>query len=56
MAEAETQLERYSRDEKFQKVVGHTTLKKVVLIFSGTRLVYHGEAAARPDPLLQPQP
>jgi hypothetical protein len=42
-AEAEAQLDRYSRDEKFQKAIGHTTLKKVVLIFSGTRLVYHGE-------------
>jgi hypothetical protein len=38
------QLKRYSRDEKFLiKVIGETTLKKVVLIFSGTRLVYHGE-------------
>jgi hypothetical protein len=42
-AEAEAQLDRYGRDEKFQKAVGQTTLKKVVLIFSGTRLVYHGE-------------
>jgi hypothetical protein len=42
-AEAEAQINRYSRDEKFQKAVGQTTLKKVVLIFSGTRLVYHGE-------------
>jgi hypothetical protein len=42
-AGAEAQLNRYSRDEKFQKAAGHTTLKKVVLIFSGTRLVYHGE-------------
>ncbi len=42
-AEAEAQLNRYSRDKKFQKAVGQTTLKKVVLIFSGTRLLYHGE-------------
>jgi hypothetical protein len=41
--EAEAQLNRYSLDDKFQKAIGQTTLKKVVLIFSGTRLVYHGE-------------
>ncbi len=41
--EAEGQLKRYSLDEKFQKAIGETTLKKVVLIFNGTRLVYHGE-------------
>jgi hypothetical protein len=42
--EAETQLDRYSRDEKFQKVIGSTVLKKLVLIFCGHRLVYKGEA------------
>ncbi|MDQ1350068.1 MAG: hypothetical protein QG657_369 [Acidobacteriota bacterium] len=41
--EAEDQLKRYSPDEKFQKAIGQTTLKKIILIFSGTRLVYHGE-------------
>jgi hypothetical protein len=41
--EAESQLDRYSRDEKFQKAIGHTTLKKLVLIFSGNRMVYHAE-------------
>ncbi|MCX6578634.1 MAG: PD-(D/E)XK nuclease domain-containing protein, partial [Candidatus Aminicenantes bacterium] len=41
--EAEAQLNRYSQDDKFHKAIGQTTLKKVVLIFSGTRLVYHGE-------------
>ena len=41
--EAEAQLKRYSQDEKFQKAIGQTTLKKVVLLFSGARLVYHGE-------------
>jgi hypothetical protein len=46
-AEAESQLNRYGGDEKFQKVIGSTTLKKLVLIFFGHRLVYHGEAAAR---------
>ena len=44
--EAESQLDRYNRDEKFQKAIGHTTLKKLVLIFRGSRLVYKGESAA----------
>jgi hypothetical protein len=43
--EAESQLHTYCRDEKFQKVIGTTTLKKLVLIFSGHRLVYKGEVA-----------
>ncbi len=42
--EAEAQLNRYGGDEKFQKAIGSTTLKRVVLIFCGHRLVYHGEA------------
>ncbi|MCX6579953.1 MAG: AAA family ATPase [Candidatus Aminicenantes bacterium] len=41
--EAETQLNRYSLDEKFQKAIGGTTLKKLVLIFCGNRMVYHDE-------------
>ena len=41
--EAEAQLNRYSADEKFKKAIGSTTLKKLVLIFSGNRLVYRGE-------------
>ena len=41
--EAEAQLNQYSRDEKFQKAIGRTTLKKLVLIFCGHRLVSHGE-------------
>jgi hypothetical protein len=41
--EAEDQLKRYSLDEKFLKAIGQTTLKKLVLIFCGHRLVYHGE-------------
>ena len=45
--EAEEQLRQYSLDEKFQKAIGQTMLKKVVLIFSGTQLVYHDEAAAK---------
>ena len=44
--EAESQLERYSPDEKFRKAVGPTTLKKLVLIFCGNRLAYHSEAQA----------
>jgi hypothetical protein len=43
LEEAEAQLNRYSRDEKFQKAIGHTTLKKVVLIFCGTRLENQSE-------------
>ncbi len=43
--EAESQLDKYSRDEKFQKITGTTTLKKLVLIFCGNRLVYKGESA-----------
>ncbi len=41
--EAEKQLNRYSLDEKFQKTIGQTTLKKLVLIFCGNRMVYHDE-------------
>jgi hypothetical protein len=41
--EAEDQLNRYSLDEKFQKAIGGTTLKKLVLIFCGNRMVYHDE-------------
>jgi len=41
--EAERQLDKYSLDEKFQKSIGQTTLKKLVLIFSGYRMVHHGE-------------
>ncbi len=41
--EAETQLNQYSLDEKFQKAIGGTTLKKLVLIFCGNRMVYHDE-------------
>ena len=41
--EAETQLSSYGRDEKFQKAIGPTTLKKLILIFCGNRMVYHDE-------------
>jgi hypothetical protein len=41
---AEKQLNQYCLDEKFQKAIGQTTLKKLVLIFSGNRMVYHSEA------------
>ncbi|MDQ1352519.1 MAG: hypothetical protein QG657_2825 [Acidobacteriota bacterium] len=41
--EAESQLNRYSLDEKFRKSIGQTTLKKLVLIFSGNRMVHHSE-------------
>ncbi len=46
-AEAEAQPERYSPDEKFQKAIGQTRLKGLVLIFCGHRLVYKGEAQTR---------
>jgi hypothetical protein len=42
--EAENQLNQYSLDEKFQKAIGGTTLKKLVLIFCRNRMVYHDEA------------
>jgi len=41
--EAETQLTQYCLDEKFRKSIGQTTLKKLVLIFSGNRMVHHSE-------------
>jgi hypothetical protein len=41
--EAEAQLNRYSRDEKYRKAIGHTPLKKVVLIFCGNRLESQSE-------------
>jgi hypothetical protein len=41
--EAEAQLDQYSLDEKFRESIGQTTLKKLVLIFSGNRMVYHAE-------------
>ncbi|MDQ1354060.1 MAG: hypothetical protein QG657_4369 [Acidobacteriota bacterium] len=40
---AQQQLSRYSLDEKFQKTIGQTTLKKLVLIFCGNRMIYHDE-------------
>ena len=41
--EAENQLNKYSSDEKLRKSIGQTTLKKLALIFSGNRMVYHSE-------------
>ncbi|HLP48794.1 MAG TPA: hypothetical protein VK469_22830 [Candidatus Kapabacteria bacterium] len=41
--EARAQLNRYSLDEKFKKAIGRTTLKKLVLIFCGNRMVHHSE-------------
>jgi len=41
--EGESQLIQYGRDDKFLKTIGQTTLKKLILIFSGNRLVYSGE-------------
>jgi hypothetical protein len=41
--EAGRQLDKYSLDEKFRKSIGQTTLKKLVLIFSGNQMVHHSE-------------
>jgi len=42
-SEAAAQLNRYSMDEKFLESIGQTTLKKLILIFSGNRLAHHSE-------------
>ena len=42
-SEAAIQLNRYSVDEKFKKAIGQTTLKRLILIFSGNRMVHHSE-------------
>lgn len=41
---AEVQLKKYSSDKKFKKMIGSTTLIKLVLIFSGHHLKYIGTA------------
>lgn len=41
--EAESQLNKYTRDEKFKKSIGKTTLVKLVLIFAGNELKYIDE-------------
>ncbi|MGE5343625.1 MAG: AAA family ATPase [Candidatus Omnitrophota bacterium] len=43
--DARAQLDQYGSDERFLKVIGKTALKKIILIFCGHRLVYHGEAS-----------
>ncbi|UCH92194.1 MAG: AAA family ATPase [Candidatus Aminicenantes bacterium] len=42
-SEAEEQLKNYSIDEKFRKTIEKTNLIKIVLIFSGHRLIDKGE-------------
>jgi hypothetical protein len=42
-SEAAAQLKQYSLDGKFPGTIGQTTLKKLILIFSGNRLVHHSE-------------
>ncbi len=42
-AQAAKQLNRYSQDDKVLETIGPTTLKKLILIFSGNRLVHHSE-------------
>jgi hypothetical protein len=41
--DAKKQLMEYSGDERFLKAMGKTTLKRLVLIFAGSRLVHHSE-------------
>ncbi|MGE5340286.1 MAG: AAA family ATPase [Candidatus Omnitrophota bacterium] len=41
--EAEVQLNQYSMDERFKKHIGSTSLKKLILIFSGNRMVHQEE-------------
>jgi len=42
--EAETQLIQYSLDKKFQKVLGKSTLTRLMVIFSGHQPLYLGKA------------
>lgn len=42
-AEARNQLQQYSLDEKFRKSIEKTTLIRLILVFSGHRLIYIGE-------------
>jgi len=41
--EAEFQLNQYSPDEKFSRATNNTTLKRLIIIFQGNRLLHHGE-------------
>jgi hypothetical protein len=42
-AEAGKQLNKYSLDEKFHKAIGKTALKKLILIFCGSKMVHLSE-------------
>ncbi|MCP4219223.1 MAG: AAA family ATPase, partial [bacterium] len=42
-AEAREQLADYGMDKKFRKTIGNTTLIKLVLVFSGHKVMYMGE-------------
>ncbi len=42
-SKAEEQLKQYSIDEKFRKTIEKTHLIKILLIFSGHRLIFKGE-------------
>ncbi len=44
VSEAESQLRRYASDPRIQRVAAQTTLKKLVLVYSGWELVYRAEA------------
>ena len=41
--EAQTQLNKYAEDEHFLKSIGSTTLKKLLLVFAGTKLIHHNQ-------------
>ncbi|MCU0287599.1 MAG: PD-(D/E)XK nuclease domain-containing protein [Acidobacteria bacterium] len=42
--EAQTQLNQYSLDKKFQKVLAKSTLTRLMVIFSGHQPLYLGKA------------
>ncbi len=44
LEKAEAQLKKYTLDEKFRKTIKNKTLIKLVLVFSGTEMIYIGEA------------
>ncbi|MCP4219138.1 MAG: hypothetical protein GY765_31170, partial [bacterium] len=43
VAEAREQVANYGMDKKFRKTIGKTTLIKLVLVFSGHKVMYMGE-------------
>lgn len=41
--EASIQLDKYSHDERFKKAIHPSSLKKLILVFSGNRLIHYSE-------------